>query len=90
MTQFQVVEKMKAYEIHVQGSPALFKKPRLTKAEAEIKKKEQEGGTHKYGGPRKGDGGALTFTTVQVPEILESVCVYFGVDTHPICDKCHM
>jgi hypothetical protein len=90
MTQFKVVEKTKAYEIHVQGSPALFKKPRLTRAETELKKKEQEDGTHKYGGPREGDGGAFPFTVVQVPENLEAVCVHFGVDTHPICDKCHM
>ncbi len=30
----------------------------------------------------------MTFTAIQVPEVLEAVCVHFGVDTHPICDKC--
>ncbi len=90
MTQFQVVERTKAYEIHMQGSQALFEKPSLSRAEADFKKKEQEGKTQKYGGLKKSDGGALTFTATQVPEILEAVCVHFGVDTHPLCDKCHM
>jgi hypothetical protein len=48
MTQFQVVERTKAYEIHMQGSQALFEKPSLSRAEAELKKKEQEGKTQKY------------------------------------------
>jgi hypothetical protein len=90
MTQFQVVERMKAYKIHIQGSQALFEKPSLSRAEAELKKKEQKGKIQKYGGLKKNDGGALTFTVNQVPEILEAVCVHFGVDTHPICNKCHM
>jgi hypothetical protein len=90
MTQFQVVESTKAYEIHMQGSQALFEKPSLSRAEAELKKKEQDGKTQKYGGLKKSDGGALTFTVNQETEILEAVCAHFGVDTHPICDKCHM
>jgi hypothetical protein len=90
MTHFQVVERTKAYEIHMKGSQALFEKPSLSRAESELKKKEQEGKTQKYDGLKKSDGGALTFTVNQVTEILESVCVHFGVDTHPICDKCHM
>ncbi len=45
MTQFDVVEKTKTYEIHMQGSHTLFEKPNLTRTEAEIKKKEQDG-TH--------------------------------------------
>ncbi len=90
MTQFQVVERTKTYEIHMQGSQALFEKPNLSRVETELNKKEQEGKTQKYGGLKKSDGGALTFTVNQVPKILEDVCVHFGVDTHPICDKCHM
>jgi hypothetical protein len=74
----------------MQGSHARFEKPSLTRAEAELKKKEQEGKTKKNGGLKKGDGGALTFTATQMPEILEAVCVHFGVDTHHLCDKCHM
>jgi hypothetical protein len=89
MTQFQVVERTKTYEIHIQGSKTLFEKP-LSRAETELKKKEKEGKTQKYDGLKKSDGGALTFTVNQVSEILETVCVHFGVDTHPICDKCHM
>jgi hypothetical protein len=88
MAQFQVVERTKAYEMHMQGSQELFEKPSLSRAEAEFKKKDQEGKTQKYDG--KNDGGSLTFTVNQVPEILEAVCVHFGVDTHPICDKYHM
>ena len=34
--------------------------------------------------------GTLTFTDIQVSEILETVCVHLGVDTHPICDKFQM
>jgi hypothetical protein len=90
MTQFDVVEKTKAYEIHMQGSHTLFEKPSLTRTEAEIKKKEQDGKNQKSGGARKSDGGALTFTAIQMPEVLEAVCAHFGVDTHPVCDKCHM
>ena len=90
MTQFDVVEKTKAYEIHMQGSHTLFEKTSLTRTEAEIKKKEQDGKHQKSGGARKSDGGALTFTAIQMPEVLEAVCVHFGVDTHPVCDKCHM
>jgi hypothetical protein len=62
----------------------------LSRTEAELKKKEQEGKTQKYGGLKRSDGGTLTFTVNQVSEILEAVCVHFGVFTHPICDKCHM
>ena len=86
MTQFDVVEKMKAYEIHMQGSHTLFEKPSLTRTETEIKKKEQDGKTQRSVDPRKRDGGDLTFTSTQVSEILETVCVHFGVDT-TICDK---
>jgi hypothetical protein len=90
MTQFQVVKRTKGYEIHMPGAQTLFEKPSLTRAEAELKKKEQEGKTQKFGGLKKGDGGGLTFTASQVPEVLKAVCVHFGVDTHPPCDKCHM
>ena len=72
------------------GSHTLFEKPSLTRAEAEIKKKELEDKTQKSGGPKRNEGGALTFTAIQVPEILEAVCVHFGIDTHPVCDKCQM
>ena len=62
MNQFDVVQKTKAYEIHMHGSHTLFEKPSLTRAEAEIKKKELEDKTQKSGGPKKNEGGALTFT----------------------------
>ncbi len=62
----------------------------LSRVETELKKKEQEGKTQKYGGLKTSDGGALTFTVNQVSEILEDVCAHFGVETQPICDKCHM
>ena len=67
MIQFDVVEKTKAYEIHMQGSQTLFEKPNLTMTEVEIKKKEQDVKNQKSDGPRKCDGGALTFTAIQVP-----------------------
>jgi hypothetical protein len=73
-----------------QLAQALFEKPGLSRAEAELKKKEQEGKTQKYDGLKKRDGTVLTCTVNQVPEILSSVCAHFGVDTHPLCDKCHM
>ena len=57
----------------------IFQQPRHSRHESE-----------KSGGPRKSDGGVLTSTTIQVSEVLEDVCVHFGVDTHPICDKCQM
>jgi hypothetical protein len=79
MTEFQVMERTKTYEIHMSGSQALFEKPSLSRAEGELKKKEQEGKTQKYGGLKKSDGGTLTFTATQVPEVLETVCVHFGV-----------
>ena len=53
----------------------------MTRTEVESKKKEQDGKNQKSGGPRKSDGGALTFTAIQVSEVLEAVCVHFGVDT---------
>ena len=81
------MEKTKAYKIHMQGSHTLFEKPSLTRTEAEIKKKEQDGKNQKSGGARKSDGGALTFTAIQMPEVLKAVCAHFGVDTHPVCDK---
>ena len=73
---------------HTCKDHTLFEKPSLTRTEDVIKKKEQDDKNKKSGGPRKSDGGALTFTVIQVPEVLEVVCVHFGVDTHPICDKC--
>jgi hypothetical protein len=62
MTQFQVVERTKTYEIHMQESQELFEKTSLSRGETELKKKEQEGKTKKYDGLKKSDGGALTFT----------------------------
>ena len=56
MNQFDVVQKTKAYEIHMHGSHTLFEKPSLTRAEAEIKKKELEDKTQKSGGPKKNEG----------------------------------
>jgi hypothetical protein len=53
----------------MQGSQALFEKPSLSRAEAELKKKEKEGKTQKYGGLKRSDGGALTFTANQVYQI---------------------
>ncbi len=89
MTQFDVVEKTKTYEIHTQGSHTMFKKPILTRTDTEIKKKDQDGKNKKSVGPRKRDGGSLTFTDIQVTEVLEAVCALRCRYT-PICDKCHM